>query len=192
MDIMIFDDHPLMRSGIISMLHQKYPTAHFKEAGYFQQVQDLLSEKKFDLCILDQNLPEGKGTDFLPQIASKVPVLMLTMFEAGDLIKIAMERGAKGFVSKGENPQTLLAAISTVLHGKTWFPELNQRKTSALTDREMELMRELLNGKTVAVIAQERNITQSSVQSYKKRIFIKLHVTNMIELARLAMETGLL
>lgn len=188
---MIIEDHPLMRSGIIAMLRQEYPFANFGEACNFTEAEILVKKKTWNLCILDQNLPDGKGIDFLTKISQACSVLVLTMFDSGDLAMLAMERGAKGFVSKSESPRLLLTAIDTVLSGHTWFPQLGSMKGPILSDREKKVLKELLEGKSPTEIALSWGITNSAVQSYKSRLFSKLDVTSVVELTQFASKMGM-
>jgi DNA-binding NarL/FixJ family response regulator len=188
--VLLVEDHPLTRKGMVDLLHAQYLDIQCQECRTFQEAVEHLKEN-WDLVILDQLLPDGTGIDLLEHVGTS-PALMLTMYEDSVLAYQARERGAKGFASKGDNPQVLIQAIRKVLSGLPHFPILAGSPVSRnLSARERLVLEGLLQGQGSQKIATQLGLSHSSVQTYKSRLFKKLGVDSLSELLRSATAKGL-
>lgn len=187
--ILHIDDHPLLRKGFQQALSLEYPGCVLGQAASLEEARVQLMQD-WDLVILDQNLPDGRGVEFLAGLVTKPRTLVLSMYEDGALARLAKEAGAKGYASKAESPEKLLEAIAAVLAGKESFP-VSQTREAKLSDREEEVLGQLLKGKTPTEIAKEFGVRQTTIQSYKTRLFSKLGVDTMADLVRQAVSRGI-
>lgn len=187
--ILHIDDHPLLRKGFQQALSLEYPGSVLGQAASLEEARVQLMQD-WDLVILDQNLPDGRGVEFLAGLVTKPRTLVLSMYEDGALARLAKEAGAKGYASKADSPEKLLEAIATVLAGKESFP-VSQTREAKLSDREEEVLGQLLKGKTPTEIAKEFGVRQTTIQSYKTRLFSKLGVDTMADLVRQAVSRGI-
>jgi len=189
--ILLVDDHPLLRKGLAELLSQEFPGSEIVQAASLEAAAVQL-ESTWSLMILDQNLPDGRGVEFLERLESKPVTLMLSMYDDGAMARMARSAGAVGYASKGDSPERLLEAVRAVLDGKKSFPAGTEKTEEAkLSEREREVLTELLKGKTPTEISKDFGVRQTTVQSYKARIFAKLGVGSMAELVKQAMRRGM-
>lgn len=189
--ILLVDDHPLLRKGLAELLLQEFPGCEIVQAASLGAATAQL-ESRWSLMILDQNLPDGRGVEFLGGLEPKPVTLMLSMYDDGAMARMAKAAGAAGYVSKGDSPERLLEAVHTVLDGKKSFPPgIEKTEEAKLSEREREVLTELLKGRTPTEISKGFGVRQTTIQSYKSRIFAKLGVSSMAELVRQAMRRGM-
>lgn len=194
-NILIVDDHAIVRAGIEILLTDKLESPFFYEADWFEKCLDILSNFKIDLVILDINLPEGLKTTMISKIRSINPVQKILIFSAYEEEEIKLNyirAGVNGFVSKLDEEGKFIEVVIEVLnHGSSISKELllkvkdnnlNDSKDK-LSNREMEVAKLLIKGFGNLEIANKLNLKMSTVSTYKKRIFEKLNVSNVIELA---------
>lgn len=190
--ILIVDDHPLTRSGVALVVAKEFPNVRCHEASSLAAMETLLEDGSWSLVLLDHNLADGKGIEYLESHPGMPPTLVLTMYEDRELSRKARDAGASGFVSKGDDPQEIVRAIRTVLGLGMHFPRLEARSDElTLSVRERELLEELLQGNRPAEIARRWNVGQTTVQSYKNRLFVKYGVTSLADLVRAAVAKGI-
>jgi DNA-binding NarL/FixJ family response regulator len=188
--VLLVEDHPLTRKGMVDLLHAQYVDLLCQECRTFHEALAWLNDA-WDLVILDQLLPDGAGIDLLEH-AGNSPVLMLTMYEDSVLAHQVRARGGKGFASKGDSPQVLIQAIRKVLSGVPHFPILATLESAPnLSAREMLVLDGLLQGQGSQKIATQLGLSHSSIQTYKSRLFKKLGVENLAHLLRSASAKGL-
>lgn len=189
--ILVVDDHPLTRAGIVQVILREFPSARCREAATLQAAKECLETQSWDLVLMDQNLPDGKGIEFLSLHPDLAPVMILTMYEDRELCLLAQHAGACGFVSKGEDPQAIVEAIRKVIGGGRHFPQPPDKEEMTLSLRERDLLANLLAGRRAADIAREWQVSQTTVQSYRNRLFQKLGVDNLADLIKAAVGKGL-
>lgn len=189
--ILVVDDHPLTRAGIVQVILREFPSARCREAATLQAAQECLEAQSWDLVLMDQNLPDGKGIEFLSQHPDLAPVMILTMYEDRELCLLAQHAGACGFVSKGEDPQAIVEAIRKVIGGGRHFPQPPDKEEMTLSLRERDLLANLLAGRRAADIAREWQVSQTTVQSYRNRLFQKFGVDCLADLIKAAVGKGL-
>lgn len=189
--ILLVDDHPLLRKGLAELLAQEFPGCEIVQAATLEAAAQQL-ESVWSLMILDQNLPDGRGVEFLERLERKPVTLMLSMYEDGAMARLAKAAGAVGYASKGDSPERLLEAVRAVLDGKKSFPAGIEKTVEAkLSEREREVLTELLKGRTPTEISKDFGVRQTTIQSYKARIFAKLGVNSMTELVKQALRRGM-
>jgi DNA-binding NarL/FixJ family response regulator len=129
--ILIVDDHPILRRGLMQIINEEPDLEVYAEAENAAQAIEVLERQPIDLAIVDISLDGIDGIDLTAKIKSEhphIPVLVLTMHEEREYAKRAFGAGAKGYVTKHENAETIIAAIRLVLLGKSYVSEIMTQK----------------------------------------------------------------
>jgi DNA-binding NarL/FixJ family response regulator len=155
-------------------------------------------EKSWDLIITDISMPGTSGIVALQELkqkASKIPVLIMSMFTAEEYASTVFQYGASGYIEKTTIHTSLIDAIKTILSGSVFIlPEQahfllkpsGKKKLlhETLSQREFYVMKELAKGNNLSAIAQELGITLSSVSTYRLRVLGKMNLQSNVELTR--------
>ena len=198
--ILLVDDHALVRAGVKRLL-ATLPQAEVLEAADGREALALLRQRRPDLVILDLNLPGLGGLELLRRMvhAGAGPILVLSMHGEPLYAKRALEAGAAGYMTKNASPDELLTAVRRVTAGGRYVEaELAQALAAPaagapldrLTARELEIMRLLAGGASLAEIAAAVGVGYKTVANNCVQIKSKLGVTRTADLVRLAIETG--
>jgi DNA-binding NarL/FixJ family response regulator len=198
--ILIVDDHAIVRDGLARLLasdgnHQLSQAASGREALILARTQ------RPDLIVLDLNLPGLGGLELLRRLiqAGAAKILILSMHAEPLYARRALEAGAQGYVSKNAAPDELLAAVRKVAAGGRYVEaEIAQdlalgagaETLDALSPRELEIMRLLAGGASLAEIAAALGVGYKTVANTLTLIKSKLGVARTADLVRLAIETG--
>jgi two-component system invasion response regulator UvrY len=202
--ILLVDDHAIVRSGIRKLL-AGLPEIDLKEVATGEASLLELRGRQFDLVILDLNLPGLGGLELLRRILAAHPgvkVLVFSLHTEAVYAARAMEAGARGYISKNAAPEELLEAIESVLAGGTAIErdiaqELGTRGAEEdaylrpLTQRDMEILRLLADGKSLAQIAEALGVAYKTVANTLSRIKDKLGVSHTADLIRITIGQGL-
>ncbi|HEU0161303.1 MAG TPA: response regulator transcription factor [Rhizomicrobium sp.] len=201
--ILVVDDHAIVRAGIRRLLAGG---AHdLAEAASGEAALEQLAAGGFGLVILDLNLPGLGGLELLRRIVRAhpgLPVLVFSLHAEAIYATRALESGARGFVSKNAAPEELLAAVDTVLAGGTAIEcdiaaeiaaqEIGENAyMRPLTQRDLEILRLLAQGNSLAQIGEALGIAYKTVANTLSRIKEKLGVTRTADLIRIAIGRGL-
>lgn len=193
-NILIVDDHSIVRAGIEILLSDKVDNPFFYEADCFEKCLYFVSNYAIDLVILDINLPDGLKTIMITKIRSINPDQKVLIFSAHeeDEVKIKyIKAGVNGFVSKLEDEQKFIDAVIEVLNsGNCISNDLLSRANDMsfieikdkLSSRESEVANLMIQGYGNLEISNELSLKMSTVSTYKNRIFEKLNISNVIEL----------
>ena len=202
MRALVVDDHEFTREGIIRILTDNFNIAKLARAGSYEDAMEQIRNNKWDIILLDINLPGKNGLEILRsirEIESKVPVLVLSMVPVSQYARRVLQAGASGYLTKSEPAEELVKAVRTVTRGLKYFsPEVQQEipdiidealdkpKFHNLSDREFEVLRGLAEGKSSKEIAGEYKVSTNTINSYRKRVLLKLHVKSNIDLVKYA------
>ncbi len=198
--ITIADDHPAVLLGLQSIVSAN---EHLHVVATFASGQALLSTRIALLpgvLLLDLRMPGKTGIDCIPALRRKYPdtqILILSSFEMDEEIWRALERGARGFVSKSASPDELYRAIDRVHAGKRSLPAaLEQRlrhrdKRDQLSAREIEILQAVATGDTNRQIAQSLAISEFTVRNHVNNALAKLNARGRTEAAIKALKRGL-
>lgn len=206
MNILIADDHAIVRKGLIQLLKEDFPAAKISEVsdgiGVFQQVKDQV----WDIILLDISMPGRNGIETLKQLRSmgvKTPILILSMYPEEQYAIRALKAGASAFINKENTTEELRIAVTKVLSGRKYITntiaerlleddEAGDRPAHArLSDRELQVLQLIGFGKTVSEIGEALSLSVNTISTYRARILKKLYLSNNAELARYALENGL-
>jgi len=198
--ILIAEDHSVVRMGTAMLIREQYPEAVIREAETFDEVVEILAKESLDLLLLDIHIPGGDNLQMVEAVKLRQPNLPILIFSAYDEQLYAiryLKSGAQGYLKKTAPHDEIKAAISKVLNGEKYIskivqeqlveqlldPSKKQEGLSSLSNREVEVMQLLVKGASPAEIKSTLNIHDSTISTYKAKIFEKLNVTNVIELA---------
>jgi len=207
LQVLLVDDHAVVRGGLRLLLAQSGDMEVAGEAETAEQAIRMVRQGEFDVALVDIGLPGKGGLDLLKQIKAERPrlaVLMLSMYAEEVYAVRALKAGAAGYLTKNSPPATLLAAIRKVAGGgKHVSPALLERLavevgqgrksgSEALSDREIEVLRRIASGESLNQIAEALHLSPKTVTTYRARIVEKTGLHSNAELARYALEKGML
>lgn len=205
--VIICDDHALIRRGIRDTLSDAPDIEVVAEAGDYGELRALMRTHRCDVLVLDINMPGRSGLDVLHVLkdeGSPVKVLVVSMYPEDQYAIRALRAGAFGYVNKGGDPQLLVQAVRQVALGRKYVtPEIAQMLVESLTtpevanpheklsDRELQTLTMIASGKRLADIAAELNLSPKTVSVYRARVLEKLGLGNNSELTVYAIRNGL-
>lgn len=198
-EVLIVDDHPIMRVGIAAMISKCNEMKVIAFAGSGEEAIEKFTKHRPDIVLLDLRLPGMSGVETLQEINCKFPgarIIILTMYEGDEDIHRAMNAGAKGYLAKGLAPETLLAAIRKVHAGGSYVPAPISKSLAARTSdtclsvRECEVLQLLAKGKSNKEIALELGIRESTVKGHISVIFTRLDANDRTQAVIAGLERG--
>ncbi|HYC60443.1 MAG TPA: response regulator transcription factor [Thermoanaerobaculia bacterium] len=186
--VLIVDDHPIVREGLVAALHGK---GDIEVAGGFGSAEEGIAAAarlKPDVVILDLELPGLSGLEAIVKFAA--PVLMLSAYGTDDEIDRALAAGAKGYLLKGAPLDEIERAIAALSRGESvTVRRLSRNARTRLTDREREVLR--LLGNTNKEIAAALKISERTVKFHVTSIFNKLGADSRAQAVAIAAEQRL-
>ncbi len=198
--LLIVDDHPLVRRGIVEVLAEAFPGGHIAEASDGAEALQVVYDEPLDIVVLDLSLPGRTGLDVLKEIRTarpRLPILILSTYPEQQFATRVLRAGASGYLNKGSAPEVLLSAIRKVLDGGKYIsPALGESLAAdldrdfskplheCLSDREYDVMLRIASGKTVSEIAEEIHLSVKTISTYRARILEKMHMKNNAELTQ--------
>lgn len=211
--IMLVDDHALLRSGLKLLLQKKPPFKVVGEAANGIEALRLYEDLRPHLLILDISLPRLDGIQVLREIKlrhEEAKVIVLTMHEDEDYITSIMQAGASGYIPKAAVDEELYTAIDSVMNGYMYLrPKETKTLISSmlkkvpkeadsrnpyviLSPREREVLRFLVRGYSLAETAKALTVSIKTVDTHKTRMMNKLNISKKSELIEYALEYRLL
>jgi DNA-binding NarL/FixJ family response regulator len=201
--LLVVDDHPVVRAGIVGLLAGEPDLEVVGEAGDGEQACELALSLKPDVVLMDLRMPRMDGATATERILADAPdirVVVLTTYETDADILRAVEAGATGYLLKDAPRDDLVAAVRAVAGGETVLaPSVARRLVSGvrnagerLTARELDVLRAVARGGTNAQIGAELFITEATVKTHLLRIFAKLGVDDRTRAVTVALERGIL
>lgn len=206
-DIIIADDHKLVRQGLKQIMALAPDMRIVGEAGNGQELQALLPQCHCQVLLLDMTMPGIAGVDLIKRIrllAAAPLILVLSMHNEGQLVSRALKAGAAGYLTKDSDPELLIAAIRKVAAGGRYIDPLLvdamvfdqtlgdlRPRHEQLSDREFQIFQLLVSGKAVGAIADDLALSAKTVSTHKIRLMQKMQMQSIAELTRYAMEHGI-
>ena len=192
--VLVVDDHPIVRDGLVALLATVDDVAVVGEAGDGESAVRLALETRPDIVLMDLNLPGVPGLEATRRIVRELPdvaVLVLTMVDDDATVLAAMRVGARGYVLKGARQAELVGAIRTVAAGGAVFGagvagavlSGGRGGPAALTDREAEVVALIADGRSNAEIAHQLGLSLKTVQNHVSRILLKMQVRDRTQAA---------
>ncbi len=200
-NIVIAEDHPLIREGLRSLLAQASDFNVVADTGNGALVEQLLQQTATDLLLLDLDLPGCHGIALTARIKQQHPhikILILTGSTDHNSVRQAFAAGADGYLLKLEDSSELLEAIPTVLNNRRYVSKLlgpldhfEEHDEQAMTPREQQILKLIAAGKSSQEIADALALSVFTVRKHKQNLMAKLSLHNAVELVRYAMHQGL-
>ena len=198
--ILIADDHPVLRRGLMQLLKESLPVTRMYEAGDGNEVLELLKNHSIDVLILDISLPGKDGMLVLSDVKRDfpaVPVLMLSIQPESQYAARAFRMGAAGCLNKATAPEELVRAVRQVAEGENYINDktssillesLRHSGTAAphrqLSERETQVMLSIASGKTISEIADDLCLSVKTVSTYRSRLLDKMSLRNNAQLTQ--------
>jgi two-component system, NarL family, invasion response regulator UvrY len=202
--IMIADDHTVVRHGLKEILTRELGKLKIAEAKDAREATDLLLKEKWDLILLDINMPGRSGLEVLTdarQLCPNAAVLVLSAYPEKEFAIRAFKLGAVGYLNKQSAFDELITAVKRVLAGGKYITaslaeilagSLGQKGEhaphEALSNRELQVLRMIATGKTGKEIAAELCLSEKTVATYRLRIAEKMRLASNVELTRYALQ----
>jgi DNA-binding NarL/FixJ family response regulator len=200
--VLVCDDHPVVRAGIVGLLSAEPDLAVVGEAGDGEEAVRLAARLAPDVVLMDLRMPRVEGPAATARIVRDRPsvaVVVLTTYETDADILRAVEAGARGYLLKDTPAEDIAAAVRAAARGETVLaPAVAARLVSrvrapvALTGREIEVLEGVARGWSNAQIARRLIIGEATVKTHLLRVFQKLGVTDRTRAVTIAMERGIL
>jgi two-component system nitrate/nitrite response regulator NarL len=212
MNVLVVDDHPVLREGIAALLRQAGPDTVVHQGGDVAGGLQLAADRPdLDVIVLDLMMPGIGGMEAIAEfgrIRPDVPVIVLSSSEDPRDARKALAQGALGYVPKSASQHTLVSAIRLVLNGELYVPPLILNEVSdmtsrrlgqvgrggaaALTERQVEVLKRLSEGQPNKIIAHELELSEKTVKAHITAIFKALNVVNRTQAALVGKEMGLI
>lgn len=204
-NIIIADDHEIVRSGLNLLIDQQEEMKVAAQASSFGELIGQLEKNRFDLLILDLNLGDKNGLESVESVNSlrpDLPILVLSTYPEEPYAVQAFKAGAAGYLNKAVIASELIRAIRSVTKGKKYISQSleesllygtdleknDQAPTATLSKRELEVLSFIAEGKSYKEIAAELGVSPKTVSTYRTRILEKLNLSSTTELLRFAFE----
>lgn len=209
-NILVVDDHPLVRSGLRLLIDGEQDLCVCAEAGSIAEALIELENSKPDLAIVDVSLPDGSGLDLIKRMHAHhpdLPVLVSSMHNDDLFSERVLRTGAKGYINKQEAAEKVIDAIRQVLQGKIYLsqdmtdrllhniadnsPIVRDSPIAHLSNREVEVFQLIGQGLGTSKIAEKLHLSIKTIETHRANIKKKLGLNSANELIRTAMQWSL-
>jgi len=215
MRVLIVDDHQLIRAALRDLLHRQYSILDCVEASSGETALSAVKQKEFDVAIVDLFIPGETAFVFLQKLCKQRPSLPVVVLSATDNqqhMQQCIDLGAKAFVNKGEAMEKVIDAIEKVIIGDVFLPSALSKKVETsispesgelpdlnleivlkvLTDRQLDILRMIAQGKSNKAIAREKELSDNTVKVHVSAILRALDLKNRTQIGLLAQKLGLI
>jgi DNA-binding NarL/FixJ family response regulator len=201
--VLVVDDHPIVRSGIVALLQTAEDVDVVGEAATGEEAVELALGLEPEVVLMDLRMPGIDGDEATARILAASPearVLILTTYESDDSILTAIEAGASGYLLKAAPPDEILAGVRAVARGEfalapriaTLLVQRLKTPAPTLSPRETEVLRLVAAGNSNPSIAAMLFVSEATVKTHLLHVFEKLGVSDRTRAVTRAMELGLL
>jgi DNA-binding NarL/FixJ family response regulator len=194
--LLIADDHPIFRKGLMDLLQHSFPKVKIIECHNGAEAIDGILKQKPDIAILDINMPEANGLDVCKRVIkeqSTTKIIILTMYQEKEMIKNAMLSGAMGYILKDNAVDEIMDCVNTVADGETYIGtamlpyhselSIEDKKKQqlveglkALSQAELKTLKLVSQNKTSKEISELLFLSEKTVENYRSRICQKLEL----------------
>jgi two-component system NarL family response regulator len=198
--VVIGDDHPIVRDGITAVINDQHDMEVVAEASNGKKLVDMVMQYRPDVTLVDLRMPQLSGLDAIRAIKegwSDARFVVLTTFDGDEDIYRALQAGAQAYLLKDTPRNDLLETIRAVYQGQKRIPpeiaaKLAERITSSeLTERETDVLREIVNGFSNKEIGLRLSITEGTVKAHVNSILNKLGVNDRTQAVTAALKRGI-
>lgn len=204
--ILLVDDHELVRTGIAALLNAADDMIVVGVAQSGEEAVNQVVLLSADVVLMDVNMPGIGGVEACRRILRRDPevkIIAISVHNDGPIPQQLLKLGVMGFISKGSSVEEMVLAIRKVMTGKRYLctevannlalqglPGNVESPFAKLSQREAEVVTLILQGKTIQEMAEMLVLSDKTVNTYRYRLYEKLHVKNDVELTRLAVKFG--
>ncbi len=206
--VLIADDHAIVRTGLRALIHSEATMELVGEATGGYEAIDMVEKMRPNVLVLDLSMPDLDGISVTKKIRQQIPdlrILILTIHEDEALLRAALRAGAEGYILKHAAEAELISAIHTILRGDLYVdpsmvrkllsdevsPAITcQKPAVALTPRETEVLKLIVQGYTNRQIGEELSISVRTAESHRANLSEKLGLHSRVDLVRYAREHG--
>ncbi len=199
-NLLIVDDHPLMRFGLRLQVKEAFPECEIHLAASYDEAMAVIKEKAIDLIVLDIVIPKGQGLHMVEELKTRYPDTKILVFTSKDEefnAPLYLQAGADGFLSKLAQQEEFIKALQVILKGHRFLSmrmqeyylfesaasrKFRQSEYEQLSPREKQILYYILEGRPAKEICYLTDLKQSTVSSFKDRILKKMNVSNTVEL----------
>lgn len=200
--VLVIDDHALVREGLRRAISRDHEISVVGEAASQREAIAQISHHNPDVIIVDLNLPDGSGLEIIAwarSLSQKIGIIALTMSDLPEHVLACMESGASAHVDKAAPLPELMSAIRASVNSPLTFtarkfPETIAKKNEkiGLTERELQILEKLTTGDTVAELARQLYVSESTIKTHLGSIYRKLQAGNRVQAINNARRAGLL
>ena len=207
MNILLADDHFVVRRGLRDILQEEFPSAQFEEVSDGHELVKKIRSAAYDIVISDLSMPGKNGLEALKIIKSEfptIPVLILSIHPEELYAIRVLKAGASGYMTKESAPEELVKAVKLIMNGRKYItPSLAEKMVSKLdgdfsklphellSDRELDVLKMIASGKTVSEIAAELSLSVNTISTYRARVLEKMNLRSNSELTHYAISNEL-
>ena len=206
-NVVLCDDHALVRRGIRDTLIEAADIQVTAEAGSYTELREALRTAACDVLLLDLNMPGRSGLEVLASVRETHPaihVLIVSMYSEDQYAVRCLRAGAQGYANKASDPGELVGAVRTLVAGRKYLtaevaqmlaqsvsqPQLDAPH-AALSERELQTLLKIASGRRLSEIAEELMLSPKTVSVYRARVLEKLQLGNNAELTVYAIRNNL-
>ena len=199
--VILADDHPVVRDGLVAIVNQQSDMQVVAEAGDGEEALKLFDEHLPDVMVLDLRMPKRDGVAVVQAVLEKHPkarLLIMTTFDGDEDIFRSLSQGAKGYLLKDAPRAEILSAIRAVSEDRPYTSSavaakaLQRMAKPSLTQREMSVLQEIAQGRSNKDIARRLSITEGTAKTHVKSILTKLDAISRTEAVAVAHKRGLI
>jgi DNA-binding NarL/FixJ family response regulator len=205
--ILIADDHPIVRRGLVQILRESGSVTTIDEACNGREALEKAQNGRYDVVLLDISMPGMSGLEVLDELKKSkpsLPVLILSIYHEEEYAVRALKSGASGYMTKKSAPDELLLAVKKLARRERYIsPSLADYLASHLTDntdrplhdclsnREFQVMRLIVSGRSLKEIAGEMALSPKTISTFRTRILQKLKMKSNADLIQYALKNNL-
>lgn len=208
LEIIIADDHDIVREGLKKILSKMIDIKVAAEASSGEELLEKLRKRKYDIVILDISMPGAGGIEALKEIKRiwpDIPVLVLSMHPEEQYAVRTLKEGASGYITKDSVNDHLIEAVYKVSGGRKYVSEnvaeqlatyfdkdMPNELHESLSSREFQVMKLIASGNTISKIAENLHLSHKTISTYRTRILEKMGMKSNADLTRYTVEKGLI
>jgi DNA-binding NarL/FixJ family response regulator len=199
--ILTVDDHPLLRQGIAAVIQGEKDMLIVGEAANGREAIEMFRSQRPDVTLMDLQMPDLNGIDAITIIRQEHPqarIIVLTTYEGDVLARRALKAGVAGYILKDMIRTELLEAIRLVHAGRRYIPQRIAAELAEhyaeddLSEREIEVLREVARGTSNKIIASHLSISEATVKAHMQNILLKLGASDRTHAVSIATTRGFL
>ena len=208
MNVLIVDDHPIVRLGVRQLLQSRWPEAAIIDEESLGRALVSASNVKPDIIVLDLNLGDATGLESVQRMrraCPKVPIVVLSLHDEEAFALRVLQLGAAGYLNKDRASEEIVQAVEKVMQGGRYITAslaeqlaegmlgkaMNTAPHETLSAQEYRVLLQLADGKSVSDIAEIMSLSAKTVSTYRSRILDKLGLTGNVDIAKYCLAHGL-